>query len=72
MKRDCTNKLFKHVKDFYFHNFHGMGHKEIDYKNLKYDNDRRNSRMFRNTNYPIDKRSNERTLREGRPYKERR
>ena len=24
--RDCTNKLFNHVKDFYCHNYHVMGH----------------------------------------------
>ena len=72
MKRDCTNKSFNHVKEFYFHNCHGMGHKEIDCRKSKYDNDRRNNRMSRNTN-PIDRsRSNERTSREGRPYEDRR
>ena len=72
MKRDCTNKSFNHVKDFYCHNFHGMSHKEIDFRKHTYDNDRRNSRMSRNIN-PIDRRrSNERTSREGRPYGERR
>ena len=72
MKRDCTNKSFNHVKDFYCHNCHGMGHKEIACRKPKYDNDRRNGRMSKNTN-PIDRRrSNERTLREGRPYEDRR
>ena len=50
MKRDCTNKSFNHVKEFYCHNCHGMGHKEIYCRKPKYDNDRRNSRMSRNTN----------------------
>ena len=69
MKRDCTNKSFNHVKDFYCH---GMGHNAIDCRKPKYDNDRRNSRMSRNTN-PIDRtRSNERTSREGRSYEDRR
>ena len=71
MKINCTNKSFNHAKDFYCHNCHGMGHREIDYRKPKYDNDRRNSTMSKNTN-PIDRRrSNERTLREGRPYEER-
>jgi hypothetical protein len=49
-----------------------MGHKEIHCKKPNYDNDRRNSRISRNTN-PIDRRIfNERTSREGRPYEERR
>ena len=70
IKRDCTKKLFNHVKDFYCHNCHGMDHKAIDCKKPKYDNDRRNSRMSRNAN-PVDRRrSNERTLREGRFYED--
>ena len=68
MKRDCTNKSFNHVTNFYYHNCHGMGHKAIDYRKPKYDNDRRNSRISRNTNLVDRRRSNERTLREGRPY----
>ena len=72
MKRDCTNKSFNHVKGFYFHNFHGMGHNAIDCRKPKYDNDRRNSRMSRNTNLVDRRRSNERTLREGRYYEDRR
>ena len=72
MKRDCTNKSFNHVKDFYCHNCHGMSHKAIDFRKPKYDNDRRNSIMSRNTN-PIDRRRyNEKTSREGRSYEERR
>ena len=72
MKRDCTNKSFNHVKEFYCHNCHGMGHNEIDSRKPKYDNDRRNSRMSRYTN-PIDRRrSNERTLTKGRYYEEKR
>ena len=72
MKRYCTNKSFNHVKDFYCHICYGMGHKEIDCRKPKYDNDRRNGRMSRYTN-PIDRRrSNERTLREGRSYEDRR
>ena len=74
MKRDCTNKSFSHVKDFYFycHNCHGMGHKAIDCRKPKYDNDRRNNRISRNTN-PIDRRrSNERKMIEERPYEDRR
>ena len=71
MKRDCTNKSFNHVKDFYCHNCHVMGHKAIDCRKPKYDNDRRNSRMSGNTN-PADRRSSERTSREGRPYEDRR
>ena len=71
MKRNCTNKSFNHVTDFYCHNCHAMGHKEIDCRKPKYDNDRRNSRMFGNTN-PIDRRrSNERTSRERKPFDER-
>ena len=47
-----------------------MGHKEINCKKFKYDNDRRNSRMSRNTN-PVDRRrSNGRTSRVGRSYKD--
>ena len=38
MKRDCTYKSFNHVKDFYSHNFHGMGHNSIDFTKPKYDN----------------------------------
>lgn len=38
MKRNCTNKSFNHVTNFNSHNFHGMGHKEIDCKKPKYDN----------------------------------
>ena len=72
MKRDCTNKSFNHVKDFYCHNFHGMGHNAIDCRKPKYDNDRRHSRMSWYTNPKDRRRSNERTLREGRPYEERR
>jgi hypothetical protein len=72
MKIDCTNKSFSHVKYFYCHNCHGMGHNAIDCRKPKYDNDRRNNRMYRNTN-PIDRRkSNERTSREGRSYEEKR
>ena len=72
MKRDYKNKSLNHVKDFYCHNCHGMGHKAIDCRKPKYYNDRRNNRMSRNIN-PIDRRrSNERTLREGRPYEGRR
>ena len=49
-----------------------MGHNEIDFRKPKYDNDRRNSRMSRNTN-PIDRRTyNERTSREGISYEGRR
>ena len=71
MKRDCTNKSFNHVTNFYCHNCHGMGHKEIDCKKPKYDNDKRNNGMSGNTN-PIDRRrSNERTSRERRPFDER-
>ena len=56
MKRDCTNKSFNHVKDFYCHNCHGMGHNAIYCRKPKYDNDRRNSGMFRNIN-PIDRKA---------------
>ena len=48
-----------------------MGHKAIDCRKPKYDNDRRNSRMFRNNN-PGDRRSNEKTSKEGRSYEDRR
>ena len=49
-----------------------MGHKTIDCRKPKYDNDRINSRMSRNTN-PVDRRRyNERTSSEGRPYAKRR
>ena len=66
MKRDCTNNSFNHVKDFYCHNCHGMGHNTIDCQKPMYDNDIRNRRMSRYTN-PIDRRrSNERTSKEGR------
>ena len=53
MKRDCTNKSFSHVKDFYCYYCNGMGHKEIDCRKPKYDNDRRNTRVSRNTNPKI-------------------
>ena len=71
IKKDCTDKTFNHVKDFYCHNCHSMGHNAIDFRKPKYDNDRRNSRMTRNTNLEDRRRSNERTPREGRPYEER-
>ena len=71
VKVNCTNKSFNHVTDFYCYNCHGMDHREIDCRKPKYDNDRRNSRISKNTN-PIDRRrSNERTSRERRPYEER-
>ena len=66
MKIDYTNESFNHVKDFYCHNYHGMGHKVIDCRKHKYDNDRRNSRIYGNTNFAYRRRSNKRTLREGR------
>ena len=66
MKRDCTNKSFNHVKDFYCHNFYGMGNSAIDCRKPKYDDDRRNIRMFRNTSLVDRRRSNERTSNEGR------
>ena len=70
MKKDFKNKSFNHVKDFYCHNCHGVHHKAIDCRKPKYDDDRRNNRMSRNTN-PIDRRrSNKRTLRERRPYED--
>ena len=65
MKRDCTNKSFNHVKDFYCHNCHGMGHKAIHFRKPKYDNDRSNSRMCGNTNPGDRRRSNERTSSKG-------
>ena len=70
MKRDCKNKSFNHVKDFNCHNCHGIGHKAIYCRKTKYDNDRRNSRMSRNTNPADRRRSNERTSR--RSYEDRR
>ena len=39
MQRDCTNKSFNHVTNFYCHNFHGICHKAIDCKKSTYDND---------------------------------
>ena len=68
MKRDFTNKTFNHVKYFYCHNFHGMGHNAINCRKPKYDKDKRNSRMSRNTNPADRRRSNEWTSREGRSY----
>ena len=41
MKRDYTNKSFNHVMNFYCHNCHAVGHKEIDCKKPKYDNDKK-------------------------------
>ena len=49
-----------------------MGHKVIDCRKPKYDNDRRNSRISRNANLVDRRRSNKRKLREGRPYEDRR
>ena len=49
-----------------------MGHNAIDRRKPKYDNDRRNSRMSRYTNHVDRRRSNERTLREGISYEDRR
>ena len=47
-----------------------MGHNAIDYRKPKFDNDKRNSRMSRNTN-PIDRRrSDERKSRERRSYED--
>ena len=67
---DPTNTL-NHIKNFYCHNCHGIGHTVIDCRKPKYDNDKRNSRMSKNTN-PVDRRwSNERISRERRPYEER-
>ena len=71
MKRNYTNKSFNHVMKFYYHNCDGIGHNAIDCRKPKYDNDRRNSRMSRNTN-PIDRISNERTSIERRAYKDKR
>ena len=71
MKKNCKSKSFNHVINFYFHNVHGMGHKEIDCKKPKYDNDRRNGRMFENTNLADRRRFNIRTSRERRPFDER-
>ena len=71
MKIDCTNKLFNHVKDLYFHNCHGIDHNAIYCRKPKYDNDIRNSRMSRNTNLANRRRSNERTSREQITYEER-
>ena len=45
MKRYCTNKSFNHVTKYHCHNYHGIGHNEIDCRKPKYDNDRRNTRM---------------------------
>ena len=50
MKRDCKNKSFKHVTNFYCYNCHGLGHKVVNYEKPKFDNTNVNSRMFRNTN----------------------
>ena len=72
MKRDCTNKSFNHVKDFYCHNFHDMGYNEIVCRKPKYDNDRRYGRISRNTNPTNRVRYNEMTSREGRSYEDRR
>ena len=58
MKREIKNKSFNYVKEFYCHNFHGMGHKEIDCRKPKYDNDRMNNRKSRNTNPIARRRSN--------------
>ena len=71
MKIDCKNKSFNHVKDFYCHNCHSMGHKTIDCRKPKYDNDRRNTIMSRNTNPTDRRRSNERKSREIWSYEER-
>ena len=72
MKRDCTNKSFNHVEDFYCHNCHGVGHNAIDCRKPKYDNDRRNSRMSRYINLVDRRRPNEQTSREGNSYEDRR
>ena len=68
MKRDCTNKSFNHVMNFYFY---WLSHKEIDCKKPKYDNNKRNSGMYGNIKLADRRRSNERTSRERRPYEER-
>ena len=63
MKRDCTSKSFKHVTNIYCYNCHGFGHREIDCRKPKFDNNSRNSRMYRDTN-PVGnerRRSSERT-----------
>ena len=60
MRRDCTNKAFNHVKKFYCHNYHGIGHNASDCRKPKYDNDKRNGRMFRNINSTDKIRYNER------------
>ena len=72
MKKDCTNKSFNHVKDFYCPNYHDMGHNAIDCRKPKYNNDRRHSRMSRNTNHIDRRRSNVKRSIEGRFYEERR
>ena len=61
MKRDFKNWSFNHVTTFYCHNCHDIGHRVIDCRKPKYENDRRNSRMSRNTNPTKRRRSNERT-----------
>ena len=49
MKRDCTGNSFKDVKDFYCYNFHGISYRDNDCRKPIFDNDNRNSRMFRGT-----------------------
>lgn len=56
MKRDCKNNSIKHVIDFYCYNFHGNGHKAIDCKKPKFNNNDRNSRI--STNLADNGRSN--------------
>ena len=52
MKRDCTCRSFKHVTNFYCYYCHGFGHREVDRRKPKFDNNNNSSniRMYRGTN----------------------
>ena len=50
IKDDCKGKSCKPISNIYCHNSHGYGHNAVDCKKPKFENDNKNSRIFRNTN----------------------
>ena len=68
MKRDCIGKSFEPITNFYFYNFHGYGHKEVDCKKPKFDSHNGNSIMFRNSNLECNERGRSKRSNDGEKY----